>query len=340
MILITGGTGFVGAHLLLKLVEGEIPIRAIYRQEKKIEVTRRIFAYYTKNIAGLFSKIEWVKGDLNDIPSLEEAFKDITHVYHCAALVSFEPNKFNHLKHTNIEGTANMVNLCLSYKIQKLCYVSSIAALGAAKNGEEITETTVWNPESENNVYSITKYGAELEVWRGVQEGVNAVIVNPGVILGPGIWRYGSGNIFKQIHRGLSYYPPGANGYISVNDVVNAMIALMKSNIVNERFILVSENRSYKSLIDEIAQNLKVTPPQKVASSRLLNMAWRLDWLKHKLTGKPRALSKNLAKTLVNKSVYSNVKLSAALDFKFTPIKTVIAATAKRFLEAHSGISK
>lgn len=332
MILITGGTGFVGAHLLFKLLEEETSIRAIYRQEKKLEVVKRIFSYYTKAVNELFSKIEWVKADLNDVPLLEDAFVGVSYVYHCAAFVSFEPNKFKLLRQTNIEGTANIVNLCISNKVKKLCYVSSISAIGEAKKNEQITETTLWNPEVENSVYGISKYGAELEVWRGTQEGLNAVIVNPGVILGPGIWRYGSGSIFKQIHNGLNYYPSGSVGYVSVNDVVLAMIELMKNTITNERFILVAENWSYKTLIFEIAKLLKVNPPKKEATSRALSLAWRADWLKHKLSGKRRVLSKNLAKTLVTKSIYDTAKISKQLSFKFTPVKEVIKVTAKHFL--------
>ncbi len=335
MILITGGTGFVGAHLLFKLLESKKSVRAIYRQEKKLEVVKRIFSYYTENVDDLFSKIEWVKADLNDIPLLENAFIGVTYVYHCAAFVSFEPNKFELLRITNIEGTANIVNLCISNKIKKLCYISSVAAIGEPKKNQKITETTAWDPEAENNVYGITKYGAELEVWRGTQEGLDAVIVNPGVILGPGIWNYGSGSIFKQINNGLNYYPSGSVGYVSVNDVANSMIELMKSAIVNERFILVAENRSYKSLIFEVAKLLKVNPPKKKATPRLLSLAWRADWLKHKLTGKRRVLSKNLARILCITSIYDTTKINESLKFKFTPINEVLEITAKHFLNEH-----
>lgn len=331
MILVTGGTGLVGAHLLFHLLNENQPIRAIYRNEKKFDTVKRIFGYYTNNADTLFDTIEWVKADLNNIPQLTEAFKDITHVYHCAAFVSFEPDKFNLLQKTNIKGTANIVNFCIDHKVEKLCYVSSIAALGASLNNKAITEDTEWNNEIDNSVYAITKYGAELEVWRGTQEGLDAVIVNPGVIIGPGIWRYGSGSLIKMIYNGLKYYTTGSTGYVDVNDVVKAMIQLVKSDIKNERYILVSENLSFKDFFTKTANYLDVKPPQKEAKPWLLNIAWRLDWLKHKLTRKRRVLSKQTANSAVTTTIYSNNKIKDAIGFEFLPMDKSIKTTTSLF---------
>jgi len=334
MILVTGGTGLVGAHLLFHLLNENKPIRAIYRNEKKFENVKRIFSYYSKDADTLFNKIEWVEADLNNIPQLTEAFKDITHVYHCAAFVSFEPDKFDVLKKTNIKGSANVVNFCISNKVKKLCYVSSIAALGSSLKNEIITEETEWNKEIDNSVYAITKYGAELEVWRGTQEGLDAVIVNPGVIIGPGIWRYGSGSLIKMIYNGLKYYTTGSTGYVDVNDVVKAMIQLVKSNHKNERYILVSENLSFKDFFTKTARYLGVKPPQKEAKPLLLNIAWRLDWLKHKLTGKRRVLSKQTAKSALTETNYSNKKIKEAIGFEFLPMDKSIEITSTYFLDS------
>lgn len=331
MILVTGGTGLVGAHLLFHLLNENQPIRAIYRNEKKFDTVKRIFGYYTNNSDALFDTIEWVKADLNNIPQLTEAFKDVTHVYHCAAFVSFEPDKFNLLQKTNIKGTANIVNFCLDHKVEKLCYVSSIAALGASLNNKAITEDTEWNKEIDNSVYAITKYGAELEVWRGTQEGLDAVIVNPGVIIGPGIWRYGSGSLIKMIYNGLKYYTTGSTGYIDVNDVVKAMIQLVKSDVKNERYILVSENLSFKDFFTKTANYLGVKPPQKEAKPWLLNIAWCLDWLKHKLTRKRRVLSKQTANSAVTTTIYSNNKIKDAIGFEFLPMDKSIETTTNLF---------
>lgn len=334
MILVTGGTGLVGAHLLFHLLNENQPIRAIYRNEKKFDTVKRIFGYYTNNADTLFDTIEWVKADLNNIPQLTEAFKDITHVYHCAAFVSFEPDKFNLLQKTNIKGTANIVNFCIDHKVEKLCYVSSIAALGASLNNKAITEDTEWNNEIDNSVYAITKYGAELEVWRGTQEGLDAVIVNPGVIIGPGIWRYGSGSLIKMIYNGLKYYTKGSTGYIDVNDVVKIMIQLVKSDVKNERYILVSENLSFKAFFTKTANYLGVKPPQKEAKPWLLNIVWRLDWLKHKLTGKRRILSKQTANSAITTTNYSNIKIKDAIGFEFLPMDKSIRITCSYFLDS------
>ena len=331
MILVTGGTGLVGAHLLFHLLNENQPIRAIYRNEKKFDTVKRIFGYYTNNADALFDTIEWVKADLNNIPQLTEAFKDVTQVYHCAAFVSFEPDKFNLLQKTNIKGTANIVNFCIDHKVEKLCYVSSIAALGASLNNKAITEDTEWNKEIDNSVYAITKYGAELEVWRGTQEGLDAVIVNPGVIIGPGIWRYGSGSLIKMIYNGLKYYTTGSTGYVDVNDVVKAMIQLVKSDVKNERYILVSENLSFKDFFTKTANYLGVKPPQKEAKPWLLNIAWRLDWLKHKLTRKRRVLSKQTANSAVTTTIYSNNKIKDAIGFEFLPMDKSIETTTSLF---------
>jgi len=331
MILVTGGTGLVGAHLLFHLLNENQPIRAIYRSEKKFDTVKRIFGYYTNNVDALFDTIEWVKADLNNIPQLTEAFKDITHVYHCAAFVSFEPDKFDVLKKTNIKGTANVVNFCIDHKVEKLCYVSSIAALGASLNNKAITEDTEWNKEIDNSVYAITKYGAELEVWRGTQEGLDAVIVNPGIIIGPGIWRYGSGSLIKMIYNGLKYYTTGSTSYVDVNDVVKAMIQLVKSDIKNERYILVSENLSFKDFFTKTANYLGVKPPQKEAKPWLLNIAWRLDWLKHKLTRKRRVVSKQTANSAVTTTIYSNNKIKDAIGFEFLPMDKSIETTTSLF---------
>lgn len=335
MILVTGGTGLVGSHLLYQLSKENKSIKAIYRNEKKLAIVKKVFSYYSQNPDALFNNIDWVRADLLDIPLLTEAFKDVSYVYHCAAFVSFEPNKYHLLRKTNIEGTANIVNLCIANNVKKLCYVSSVAAIGHTNNNEKIDENTQWNPEADNSVYGITKYGAEMEVWRGTQEGLDAVIVNPGVIIGPGIWKYGSGNIFKKVANGLTHYTTGAVGYIDVFDVVNSMTQLLESNIKNERFVLVAENWTYKYFIDCIANALKVKSPSKKAGKTILGIGWRVDWIYCKLTGKRRTLSKQLANTLMTKSLYNNNKIKHSLDFTFKPIEDAVKEVSIIYLNEH-----
>jgi nucleoside-diphosphate-sugar epimerase len=333
MILVTGGTGLVGAHLLYKLVSNNESVRAIYRTQRKLEHTKNVFSCYTKNAQVLFDKIEWVKADILDIPALNDAFQNIDYVYHCAAFVSFEPDKYQQLRRANIDGTANIVNLCIANTIKKLCYVSSIATIGKTLKNKPITEETHWNPEEDNSVYAITKYGAEMEVWRGTQEGLNTVIVNPGVIIGAGIWHYGSGSIFKKVDKGLKHYTSGSVGLIAVSDVVAIMIRLQNSDIINERYILVAENWSYKTFLRSIASSLNAKSATKLAKPWLLQLGWRLDWLTSKLTGKRRTLSKQLAKSLITESNYANSKITTTLNFKFRAIEDVILETGNLYLK-------
>jgi dihydroflavonol-4-reductase len=319
MILVTGGTGLVGAHLLLKLSEDDSKIRAIYRNQEHIEKTKLLFDQNSKT--HLFSKIEWIKADILDISSLENAFQNVEFVYHCAAKISFNPNEEKELRKVNIEGTANIVNFCIDKKVTKLCHVSSIAALGnLAQNELVITENTEWNPEKLHSDYGISKYGAEMEVWRGFQEGLQVVIVNPGVIFGTGFWNQGSGKFFTSIKKGISFYTNGSTGYVCVKDVVNIMEKLMKSEISGERFILVSENRTYKDIIYTIANKINAKKPAIEASPWLLNAAWRLDWLLSKIIRTDRKIGKYAAQSLLNKDLIENSKIKNALNYEFSSI--------------------
>jgi nucleoside-diphosphate-sugar epimerase len=333
MILVTGGTGLVGSHLIYKLTKNGQHVRAIYRAKEKINAVKHVFSYYTKDIDVLFSKIEWIEANINDIPSLATAFVGITKVYHCAAFISFDTKDYYTLRKINIEGTTNIVNLCISNNIEKLCYVSSIATIGKTIDDSLINEDTHWNPEEDHNVYAITKYGAEMEVWRGTQEGLNVVIVNPGVIIGPGFWKSGSGSLIRLVYKGLSHYTNGIVGYVNVNDVVLAMVKFMESDIKNERYILVSENISYKDFFTKIATQLHVKPPKKKASKLALNIVWKLDWIRSFLFNKRRRLTKHTSKTITTISRFSNKKVITDLNYNFKTIDESIAETCQLFLK-------
>lgn len=333
MILVTGGTGLVGAHLLAQLAQTETRIRAIYRTQKKLEAVKTVFGYYFEDVSYFYDKIEWHKADVTDVPSLEVVFPDVTQVYHVAALVSFDPKLFEQLRKVNIEGTANMVNLSIAYGIKKFCFVSSVAAIGETENPEiPKTEETHWNPEADNNVYAISKYGSEMEVWRGSQEGLNVVIVNPAIILGAGFWRGGgSGSLFRKIDKGLKYYTKGILSYVDVIDVVRIMMQLMESDIKNERFILVAENWTVEKFSKTTAKALNVTPPKKEASSFLLGIAWRMDWWRQFFTGKHRRLTRLTAKSIQSQSFYDSSKIQKALNFSFTPLEETITRVSDRY---------
>ncbi|MCF4100278.1 NAD-dependent epimerase/dehydratase family protein [Gillisia sp. M10.2A] len=329
MILVTGGTGLVGSHLLLELVKKEEPIRAIYRENSNIQAVKKIFSYYVplNEVDFLFGKIEWRKADLLDIPDLTDAFIDVTTVYHCAALVSFDSSKDDLLRKINIEGTANIVNLCVSNQIEKLCYISSIAAMDLALGEQLIQENFTWHPETYHNEYAISKRGAEIEVWRGTQEGVPAIILNPGVIIGPGFWKSGSGKIFSRVEKGLNYHFPKITGFVGVMDVVNAAITCVQSSIENEQYILVSENKSFKEVLDITAKSLNKRLPEKQLKPWMVWLGWVFQSIRKIIFRTARQISKRDHKTLFEDNYYSNDKIKRELAFEFTPITTVIKET-------------
>lgn len=323
MILVTGGTGLVGAHLLLHLTEKGENVRAIYRNIATLEKPKKLFKQNQQD--DLFQKIDWVEADILDIPSLEIAFENIDYVYHCAAMISFDPKEENLLRKVNIEGTANIVNFCVAKDVKKLCYVSSIAALGdVTSNATIITEKTEWDPEVYHSDYAISKYGAEMEVWRGLQEGLAVVIVNPGVILGATIWRTGSGLIFEQLKNGLSFYTKGQTGYVSVTDVAKAMTKLMHSSISGDRYTLVAEHFTYEAIINLIATKMGVKPPRFYAKPWITSVAWRLDWISATFFGRKRKLSKFGAQSIHNVDWYSNEKIKNTPNFEFQSIENAI----------------
>lgn len=338
MVLVTGGTGLVGAHLLLYLVQNETPVRAIYREGSNLKRVEKVFSYYTKNAKDFFNKIEWQRADINDIPALENAFKGITHVYHAAALISFDPKNYRNLKKINALGTANIVNLCLDNKVEKLCYVSTIGAIGKSPPGHKATEENDWTGQ-EANVYGLTKHRAEMEVWRGSQEGLPVVIVNPGIIIGPGFWDSGSGKLFSSASKEYSYYPPGGTGFVSVGDVVKMMASLMNSKITNKRFIAVAENLTFKNILSRLASELGKKAPTKELKKWQLELARVFDFFKNILTGKGRKITKKTISSLMSNEVYDNQRVVDTLHFSFETLDEVIALSCTKFMEENLPIS-
>lgn len=327
MILVTGGTGLVGAHLLLHLIEsrsiGSENVRAIYRNAQSIEKTKTLFNLYKKS--DLFDTIEWLQADITDVPSLEKAFIGIDYVYHCAALISFDPKDEDVIRKTNIEGTANIVNFCIANTIKKLCFVSSIAALGdLAPHESFITEKTEWNPEKPHSDYAISKYGAEMEIWRGQQEGLDVIIVNPGVILGPSFREQGSGQLFTKVKNGLQFYTLGSTGFVAVTDVVRIAYQLMQSEIKNERFTLIAENSVFRDILNSMADVLGVKRPEIHAKPFFMEILWRLDWFVSNVFQQKRKLTKATAKASYSKNEYSNEKIKSTLNTRFVDIHQYI----------------
>ncbi|CAI2765627.1 NAD-dependent epimerase/dehydratase family protein [Flavobacterium collinsii] len=332
MVLVTGGTGLVGAHLLLHLIENGENVRGIYRTLNNIQKTKSVFELYKKG--ELFEKIEWVEADILDVPSLEIAFTNIDYVYHCAALISFDPKDEEALRKINIEGTANMVNFSIARAVKKFCFISSIAALGdLAAHETYITEETDWNPEKPHSDYAISKYGAEMEVWRGLQEGLDVIILNPGVILGP-IPKHktnvqGSAELYAKVANGLSFYTLGSTGFVAINDVTKIANQLMKSDIKNERFTLIADNIVFQDILNTIADTLKVKKPSIHATPVFMNFLWVVDAIFSTLFFQKRRLTKATAKASYSNNLYSNEKIKTALGTVFQDVHEYIKNISK-----------
>lgn len=337
MILVTGGTGLVGSHLLYQLSLENETIVALHRKSSNLEAVKRVFGYYTETPEALFAKIIWKEADISDVYTLQNIFEDtFTHVYHCAAMISFNPKDYYRLRTVNITGTANLVNLSIENKVEKFCFVSSVAAIDGKPQQQFITEENDWNPELKHHGYAITKYGAEMEVWRGSQEGLDVVIVNPGVILGTGFFNSGSGKIFSTIANGFKYYTEGITGFVGIEDVVKCMLLLMKSTVKNERYILVAENVSFKSVFHQIADELGVKKPSTKVTKLMSEVAWRLAWLQSVFTGKEPLLTKHSARSGHNDTFYTSDKVKNTLHFNFEEIESVIKRVSKQYLETNS----
>lgn len=318
MILVTGATGFLGSELISQLCRQGIKVRALKREGSVIP-----------DLIRQNDLVEWVIADINNISDLEDAYSGIKQVYHCAALFSFNPKDKQKLLHVNIEGTSNVVNLCAAYGA-RLVHVSSVAALGEAKKGALITEKDFWTYDAKSHTYAISKYEGEMEVWRGIAEGLDAVIVNPSVIIGAGAGFEGSGAIFKLVKDGLSFYTRGATGIVDVEDVAKSMIALMNSSETAERFTISSENYHYKQFFAEIAKAYGVKAPAKEARPWMLGIAWRAAWLASLFTGKPASLTSDAARSSLNESLYSNEKIKKTIGINFKPLKQSIEEICKQ----------
>ena len=321
MILVTGGTGLLGSKLLHELVENGMKVRALRRATSKLN-----------KVEDISNQIEWVEGDVLDIPSLEEAMKDITEVYHCAAMVSFNPSKRAAMYEINIKGTANLVNVALAHDVQALCHVSSIAALGRVKEGEEITEETKWGDSKDNSHYSITKYKSEQEVWRANAEGLNTVIVNPSVILGEGNWRTDSSSFISNGYKGMPMYPPGCNGFVDSEDVVKAMIYLMSKKEYGEQFILSAANVYYKDLFAKIAKAFGKEGPKRKMTPFLGGLFWRAVAIMSFFTGKTPVITEETINTILKTYFYSNDKVKGT-GFKFRSMDETINRCCKSYMD-------
>lgn len=337
MILVTGGTGLVGAHLLYELTSSGQKVKALRRLESNTGWVMKIFSYYTADPESLFSQIEWINCDILDYLSLEEALLGISVIYHCAAKVSFHGDDHDMMLNNNVKGTGNLIDAAIHNGVTRFCHVSSIAALGKTQDGSEINEETYWTPSKRKSAYSLSKFFSEMEVWRGIEEGLDAVIVNPSIILGPGNWDIGSPKLFQSIWKGLNYYTKGITGFVDVRDVVKAMIMLTADEhfekLRNQRFILNAGNLSYQEFFNQIADALHKPRPRSFASDIKLHVAWRMAKAGSFFTGKPPLITRDTVSGTNQKNHYSGDKIVRTTGFEYRSLNRSVSDIAEIFLK-------
>jgi len=326
MILVTGANGMVGTHLIYKLANFNKKLRLFVRNKNKIDEIKHSFRHFPDG-ENVFEKlqIEWIFGDITDLFSVKEAVCGVEDLYHIAAKVSFNPRDTKNIFRTNIDGTAHIVNAALQAGVKRFCYVSSIAALGTAENFEAVDEESEYNPEIKVSPYSYSKFRAELEVWRGIAEGLNAVIVNPSVILGAGDWNSSSAVLISNIAKGFRFYTKGTTGFIDVFDVVELMIRLMQTDkAFGNRYVLSANNLSYKEVFDAIASELMVEKPSIYATPFVSEIAWRIEALKTVITRQSPRITVHTARSAHKISAYSSKKIIDLFDYNFIPFNQTI----------------
>lgn len=333
MNLITGATGIVGAHLALQLLQQNQSVVALKRSNSDIQKTKKLFSYYTADYEVLFQKIKWVDGDVTDVYSIIEALEGISTVFHCAGFVSFNKKQYEQLFKINGEGTANVVNACLEKNVGALCHVSSIATLQNPDITHCIDESVFWKSSPQASNYAISKYNAEREVWRGIEEGLNAVIVNPGAIITPGFWEQSSGKIIQTCYKGNLFYTNGGTGYIAASDVAKCMIHLVKEKQFGKRFVLVEGNYSYQEILTQIHAALSKKPPFIKANKQLLILAAWLEKIRCFFTQMEPLITQQLIPALIEKNIYNSEKIKQTIPFKLMPIEQYIKFVSQVFLD-------
>jgi nucleoside-diphosphate-sugar epimerase len=334
MVFVTGATGLLGTHILLELLSRGENVRALKRPTSNLSHVKKVFDYYLKEKSEIqFSKIEWVDGDILDIDSLIDGITGCEKVYHCAGMVSFVKKDFKKMMKINKHGTANVVNVCLSEGVDHLCYISSTSAICKDHSIPVTTENNKWVNSPDNSNYGVTKYSAELEVWRGIEEGLDAVIVNPSVILGPGNWNESSTSIFKIVKNGLKFYTPGKNAFVDVRDVATIIAELSERKIFNERFLVISENVFFRDLFNKIAKEFNVKPPSISVKPWMAGLAWRIEGILRFCFGRKQNITKETAKSAMNITQFSNQKIKDRINFEFISIDESVKNTTSYFKE-------
>jgi dihydroflavonol-4-reductase len=311
MVLVTGGSGLVGRELISQLLSKGSAVTAIYNKTPVADFKS--------------DQLKQIHCDILDVIALEEVMQNIDEVYHCAAIVTFSHRRKQELFKVNIEGTANIVNAALDAGVKKLIHVSSVAALGKNPQSEIVNENISWTEDTGKSSYAKSKYLSEMEVWRGISEGLNAAIINPSTILGAGDWNAGSSKIFKTVYDEFRWYSDGVNGFVDVRDVAKSMTRLMESDISGERFIVSAVDKSYKDIFDLIAKAFGKKQPYKKVTPLIAQLVWRLEAVKSFFMGKDPLVTKETAATALNNVQFDNSKLKNTFpDFQYLTIEQTI----------------
>ena len=327
MDLVTGGTGIVGAHVIDALLAQGRPVRALLRKGSDPSIIRRILRFYHADGEARFNRIHWVEGDLFDLDALREAMQGVEHVYHCAALVSFDPRDIRQLQEVNVRGTAHVVDAALETGVKRLCHVSSTAAIGTPPPGRAADETLPFVQDKHSSGYAISKAQAEMEVHRGIAEGLEAVMVNPCVVFGPGMAGRSSMTMIERVRNGTRFFPVGSNAVVDARDVATAMARLITEGATGERYLLIGENLPYRKLFTLIAQSADKPGPSIKLPKWTLEAGWRVEVLRTVFGGRP-LVTRNTARTGSRQRSYDGSKAGRILGMRFRTAEEAVANVA------------
>ncbi len=331
MFLVTGATGFLGSHLVCHLLQAGYEVKAMKRATSRMDEFGYVSSLYTNKSPQLLDKLQWTIADLNDIYAIEEALVGVNKVFHTAALVSFHSKDAKKLMATNQKGTANLVDICLQVGIKYFFHVSSNAAIGSTIWGELADEKTEWKFNKKTSQYSVSKYLAEMEVWRSAEEGLKICIINPSIILGPGIWKRGTCRLFYNVYKNFPFYSVGSSAFVDVNDVCRAILFLHNSGITDQRYLLHGHNLSFKELFTKMAIAMNKRVPFIKITENSVGLAWRFFKLLEWITGKRGMITKESAQSSVKRQMYSSQKLMD-LGFEITSIDDTIRETSAQLM--------
>lgn len=339
MIFLTGATGYLGSYILLDLLEHGFKVRASRRGHSSMRRVEKVFQHFSSTNPDLLNNVEWIDADILDVFSLQDTMKDIDTVVHCAGYVSFDRGKRKKLMELNAEGTANVVNVCLRNNVRKLLYVSSIAAMGRGGDDEVISEKTVWKNSKLNTHYAVSKYCGEKEVWRGYEEGLQVVVINPSFVLGYGEKNQGTYRLFNTINKGQLFYPDGINGFVYSRDVARAVTVLLQQEISGEKFIISAANLSYGELFNLIGEVIHKRPPLLRVGKGIVSLAWRIESLRSALIGTMPLLTHETAVTSTQRYLYDGKKITSLDGFSYTPLAECLAEIWQKYQEDESGLA-